>query len=79
MGSTLGKQAALRNHLFYQMNGTVWLSEGALGDLGGGKFTAMRGRSHETGPEGHGEEGLDDQSGPKGRPKGAQEQSPGHC
>ena len=42
-------------------------------DLEGGKDTAMRGRSHETGPEGPREESLDDQKGPEGRPKGTQE------
>ena len=44
-----------------------------LGDLGGGKVTAMRGRNHETGPEGPWEEGLGDQRGRKGRAKGAEE------
>jgi hypothetical protein len=39
----------------------------------GGKVIAMRGRSQETGPEGLREEGLDDQRGPKGGAKGAEE------
>ena len=44
-----------------------------LGDLVEGKVTAMRGRSLETGPDVPREEGLDDQRGPKGRAKGAEE------
>ena len=55
-GSLGGPRGALREH-FWKTGGfakslVFGLSEVLLGDLEGSKVTAMRNRSHETGPEG---------------------------
>ena len=41
-----------------------------LGDLGGGKVRAMRGRNHETGPEGPWEEGKQNEKKQKRKRRG---------
>ena len=75
--TTVGKQAALQNHWFHNMEWYIlalrWVAGGPLG----GKVTAMRCRNLKKGPEGPREEGLDDQRLPKGREKGAQGKSTG--
>ena len=59
-----GKQAALQNQWFYNVNGYIWPLGGFLGDLGWDKFLTKAGEG-----EGNGDRGAHDK--PKAKQEGA--------